>query len=41
MTNEKKIYEDAKVEIVLLSEVDVITTSFGFDGEDDDLKSWG
>jgi hypothetical protein len=41
MTNEKMIYEEAKVEIVLLSEVDVIATSFAFEGEDDDLRSWG
>ena len=41
MTNEKKIYEEAKVEVVLLSKVDVIATSFAFDGEEDDLKSWG
>lgn len=41
MTNEKMIYEEAKVEIVLLSEADVIATSFAFDGEEDDFKSWG
>lgn len=40
MTNEKKIYEEAKVEIVLLSEADVIATSTAFEGEEDDL-TWG
>jgi len=41
MTNEKKIYEEAQVEIVLLTEADVIATSFAFDGEEDDFRSWG
>ena len=38
MTNEKIVYEEAKVEIVLLSDADVIATS-AFTSGDDDL-SW-
>ena len=37
MKNEKIIYEEAKLEIVLLSDADVIATSTAFDGEEDDL----
>lgn len=37
MKNEKIIYEEAKLEIVLLSDADLITTSTAFDGEEDEL----
>ncbi len=40
MKNEKIIYEEAKLEIVLLSDADVITTSMAFDGEEDDPRFW-
>lgn len=33
-------YEDVEIEIYLMSEKDVITTSQPFDGEDDEIKDW-
>lgn len=38
MKNEKIIYESAKLEIVLLEEADVITTSGAFNGEEDSIR---
>ncbi len=38
MTN-KLIYEEAKLEIIVFSSEDVITTS-NFNGEDDSVDSW-
>ena len=33
----KKIYEEPKLDIIVFSTEDVLTTSGGFDGEDDAL----
>ena len=33
----KKIYEEPKLDIIVFSTEDVLTTSGGFDGEDDSL----
>ena len=33
----KKIYEEPKLDIIVFSTEDVLTTSGGFDGEDDTL----
>ena len=42
MENKKILnYEEAKIEIILLTSCDIITTSdAAFDGEDDNLGSW-
>lgn len=41
MENNKINYEEAKIEIILLENYDIITTSdSAFDGEDDNLGSW-
>ena len=38
MKDVKIVYEEAKLEVVLLSDADVITTSMAFDGEEDKIK---
>ena len=35
-----KKYEEIKIEIVALSEKDVITTSGAFNGRDDTISNW-
>ena len=35
----KKIYEEPKLDIIVFSTEDVITTSGGFDGEEDSLDA--
>ena len=40
MDSFKLQYEEIRVEIFLLSDEDVITTSKAFDGEDDDVSDW-
>lgn len=37
--NNKNIYEEVKVEMLYLSEQDVVATS-AFDGEDDNISDW-
>ena len=39
--NKKLVYEEAKLELVMIDELDVITTSEALgDGEDFDDKAW-
>lgn len=41
MMKEKLVYEEAKLELVMIDELDVITTSEALgDGEDFDDKAW-
>ena len=36
-----KKYEEVNIEIIKLSDVDIIATSKPFDGEDDNVEDWG
>ncbi len=38
--NNKSLYEEVKIEVVLLGKGDIITSSSAFDGEDVSLIEW-
>ena len=38
--NNKPVYEEVKIEIILLNGADIITSSSAFDGEEDRISEW-
>ena len=38
--NNKLIYEEVKIEVVLLNSSDIITSSSAFDGDEDGITEW-
>jgi len=38
--NNKNVYEEVKIEVVLLNSSDIITSSSAFDGEEEKITQW-
>lgn len=38
--NNKLVYEEVKIDVILLNSADIITLSGAFDGEEDSITEW-